>query len=89
MTDTVVNEALDMEMVKVLEGLLERNEEITARAVARLHPRISAASSVTRSVPRAKLLAQYQDRQKEIRGWHGKLSKLSKAKAAFSLTEKD
>jgi 16S rRNA G527 N7-methylase RsmG len=89
MTDTAADEALDMEMVKVLEGLLERNEEITARAVARLHPRISAASSITRSESRAKLLAQYQDRQREIRGWHGKLSKLSKEKAAFSLAEKD
>jgi len=89
MIDTAIDEALDREMVKVLDGLLERNEEITARAVARLTPRISAATSITRSESRAKLLAQYQDRQKEIRGWHGKLSKLSKEKAAFSLAEKD
>jgi 16S rRNA G527 N7-methylase RsmG len=79
----------DMEMVQVLDGLLERDEDITARAVARLHPSISAASSITRSESRSKLLASYQARQKEFRRWRGKLSKLSKEKAATALAEKD
>ena len=84
-----MNDSIDTEMVKVLDDLLEKNEDITARAVARLHPTISAASSITRSESRSQLLARYQERQKDIRGWHGKLSKISKGKAAISLADKD
>ena len=52
---------------EILETLLADDEDITARAVARLHPSINAASSITRSESRRKLLAEYQQRQTEYR----------------------
>ncbi len=79
----------DSEMEKVLQNLLARNENITARAVARHHPTIKAASSIIRSQSRAKLLAQYQARQKEYQKWQGNLLRISKEKAAAALAEKD
>ena len=88
-TIEIVIESKDPEMTKVLDELLERDEDITARAVARLHPTINAASSITRSEIRSKLLEQYQARQKEFRHWQGRLSKASKGKAASALADKD
>jgi N-acetylmuramic acid 6-phosphate (MurNAc-6-P) etherase len=44
--------ATDEQMRYVLEALLANDDDITARAVARLHPAISAASSITRSPAR-------------------------------------
>lgn len=79
----------DREMRQVLEALLERDEDITARAVARLHPRINAASSITRSPERSRLLEHYQGRQAEFRRWRGRPSKLSGAAAAGALAERD
>ena len=40
----------DTTLIQILEGLLERNEDITARAVARLHPAIGHASTITEQV---------------------------------------
>ncbi len=79
----------DLEMRQVLDDLLARNEDITARVVARLHPRIKAASSITRSAERSRILTQYQERQEEFRRWRGKLSKLSGTAAAGALAERD
>lgn len=79
----------DIEMRQVLDDLLARDEDITARAVARLHPRISAASSITRSAERSRLLEQYQQRQMEFRRWRGRSGKLSGAAAAGALAERD
>ena len=81
--------SVDPEMAKILDELLERDENITARAVARLHPSLKAASSITRSKYRSKLLEQYQKRQIEFRSWKGRLSKTSKNKTASALAEKD
>lgn len=78
----------DPEMLKVLDDLLSRDENITARAVARLHPTISAASSITRSNERSHLLALYQERQREFRRWRGRPGKLSGA-AAGALADRD
>lgn len=77
------------EMICVLEGLLERDEDITARAVARLHPQIRHASSVTRSKTRADLLAQYQQKQKDIRSLLKRNKKRSQEKIAEDLAKKD
>lgn len=77
------------EMRQVLDDLLARDEDITARAVARLHPQISAASSITRSASRRRLLAQYQQRQAEYRRWRGRPAKLSGVAAASALAERD
>ncbi|HVI60291.1 MAG TPA: hypothetical protein VM619_15655 [Luteimonas sp.] len=79
----------DPEMRRVLDDLLSRDEDITARAVARLHPRINAASSITRSAERSHMLAQYQERQAEFRRWRGRPGKLSGVAAANALAERD
>ncbi|WP_305805185.1 hypothetical protein [Stenotrophomonas sp. YIM B06876] len=79
----------DPEMHRVLEDLLSRDEDITARAVARLHPRINAASSITRSVERSRMLAKYQERQAEFRRWRGRPGKLSGDAAASALADRD
>lgn len=79
----------DEQMREILETLLADDEDITARAVARLHPSIKAASSITRSETRSKLLAEYQQRQSEYRRWRGRISKRSGADTAVSLADKD
>lgn len=79
----------DPEMRRVLEDLLSRDEDITARAVARLHPQIKAASSITRSKERSRMLAQYQERQAEFRRWRGRPGKLSGDAAASALADRD
>ena len=79
----------DLEMREVLDDLLARDEDITARAVARLHPRINAASSITRNADRSRVLAQYQERQAEFRRWRGRPSKLSGTTAASALAERE
>lgn len=79
----------DPDMRHVLDSLLARDEDITARAVARLHPRINAASSITRSVERSRMLAEYQERQAEFRRWRGRAGKLSGAAAASALADRD
>jgi len=79
----------DNQMRAILETLLADDEDITARAVARLHPSINAASSITRSESRSKLLAEYQQRQTEYRRWRGRVAKRSGADTAASLADKD
>jgi hypothetical protein len=79
----------DDQMREILETLLADDEDITARAIARLHPSISAASSITRSKTRSRLLAEYQNRQAEYRRWRGRVAKRSGADTAVSLADKD
>jgi hypothetical protein len=79
----------DPEMRLVLDDLLARDEDITARSVARLHPRIKAASSITRSIERSRLLSSYQQRQAEFRRWRGRPTKLAGAAAASALADRD
>ena len=79
----------DEQMREILEALLADDEDITARAVARLHPSINAASSITRSEARSTLLAEYQQRQAAYRRWRGRVGKRSGADTAASLTDKD
>ncbi len=79
----------DTAMIGVLERLLEQNENITARAVARLHTGISHASSITRSPARSILLAQYQEKQRYIRAHVGSIKKRSRENIAADLASKD
>ncbi|MCI0152289.1 hypothetical protein KNO81_41550 [Paraburkholderia sediminicola] len=79
----------DDQIRKILETLLADDEDITARAVARLHPSIKAASSITRSESRSRLLAEYQQRQADYRRWRRRVAKLSGADTATSLADKD
>lgn len=81
--------ASDEQMREILETLLADDEDLTARAVARLHPSIKAASSITRSESRSRLLAEYQQRQSEYRRWRGRVAKRSGADTAASLADKD
>jgi hypothetical protein len=76
-------------MRDILEMLLEQNDNITARAVARLHPTIRSASSITRSETRSALLAEYQHRQNEYRRWRGSVGKRSQVQVAASMADKD
>ena len=76
-------------MREILEMLLERDDDITARAVARLHPTIRAASSITRSETRSALLAEYQHRQNEYRRWRGRVGKKSGVHVAATIADKD
>ncbi|ANB72612.1 hypothetical protein AYM40_26820 [Paraburkholderia phytofirmans OLGA172] len=79
----------DEQMREILETLLADDGDITARAVARLHPSIKAASSITRSELRSRLLAEYQQRQSEYRRWRGRVAKRSGSDTATSLADKD
>ncbi len=74
---------------EILEGLLERDEDITARALARLHPTIKAASSITRSESRSQVLTEYQNRQREFRRWRGHIRKKSGTQVAEIVADKD
>jgi hypothetical protein len=79
----------DAEMRAILETLLTEDNDITARAVARLHPQIKAASSITRNQARTALLAEYQKRQHEYRVWRGRVGKQSAGDTAAALAKKD
>jgi hypothetical protein len=81
--------ATDPEMERILQEMLEANETITARAVARKHPAIGHASSITRIPVRAELLARYQEQQKQFREWQRRLPKRSRDQLAAQLTQKD
>lgn len=76
-------------LIRILDDLLQRDEDITARAAARLHPKIGHASTITRNPSRADLLAQYQAKQQDIRKHLGRLTKRSKEATAAELTSKD
>lgn len=76
-------------IVEILEDMLAKDETITARAIARRHPTLTHASSITRNEERAALLASYQDKQREFRSWQGKKNKLSGDDLALKLAEKD
>ena len=75
----------EQQMIAVLENLLASDENITARAAARLHPGINAASSITRNEKRSQLLAEYQARQLKYRVWRGRVGKRSGVETAAEL----
>jgi hypothetical protein len=79
----------ESKMREILEMLLEQDDNITARAVARLHPTITSASSITRSEARSALLSEYQHRQDEYRRWRGSVGKQSRAQVAATIADKD
>lgn len=79
----------DPEMERNLAEMLEADETITARSVARRHPAIKHASSITRIPVRSDLLARYQDRQKQFREWQQRMPKRSRDQIAAQLSQKD
>jgi hypothetical protein len=82
------NEA-DPEMTRILEEMLEADETITARAVARKHPSIKHASSVTRHPARSALLTHFQSQQVQYRTWQARKPKRSREQLAAQLAQKD
>lgn len=79
----------DAEMCQILEELLAADIDISARAVARKHSSIKAASSITRHDSRRALLTQYQERQRAFRQWLLRLPKRSRANIAADMALKD
>lgn len=76
-------------MQSILEELLANNIDITAREVARRHPSINAASSITRIPERRKLLEDYQAQQKTFREWSARSNKSSPARLQEQLAKRD
>jgi hypothetical protein len=79
----------DPEMIRILEEMLEANETVTARAVARKHPSIKHASSITRNSSRSELLARFQSKQAQYRTWQARMPKRSREQLATQLAQKD
>jgi 16S rRNA G527 N7-methylase RsmG len=79
----------DSTMVTILERLLAEDADITARAVARLHPVLSAASSITRNSARMALLSKYQEQQANYRRWSGRVARMSGSEQSAVLAAKD
>lgn len=77
------------EMQSILEELLANNIDITAREVARRHPSINAASSITRIPVRRRLLEDYQTQQKTFREWAARSDKSSPARLQEQLAKRD
>lgn len=79
----------DPELLQILQEMLESDETITARAVARKHPRIGHASSITRSSVRSGLVATFQAQQSKYREWQARSPKRSRDQLAAQLAQKD
>jgi len=79
----------DPEMLRILQEMLDNDEKITARAVARKHSEIGHASSITRSSARSELLARFQEQQAQYRAWRARSPKRSKDQLASQLAQKD
>lgn len=73
----------------ILEDLLSIDQDITAREVARRHPSLKAASSITRDPVRRALLSEYQHKQKDLRQWAARTQKTSAASVERILADRD
>lgn len=73
----------------ILEELLALDIDITAREVARRHPTLKAASSITRDVSRREAVIVYRQRQQEMRRWAERTQKKSNKSLEGILADKD
>lgn len=73
------------ELKHVLQAMLDRDEDITARGVARHHPSLKNASDITRHEGRKALLTKAIERQEELRLLAGKVAKTGTTAAAEKL----
>lgn len=89
MTEEMPLDAYDPEMEAILQEMIDRDEDITARGVTRLHSKLSAASSIIRNPARAKLLGVYQAKQQDHRAWRRRLAKRSQDSSVMDLAAKD
>lgn len=78
-----------IELSVILEGMLERNEDITARAVTRLHPGLKNASDITRHGGRRAELEKFQKKQLDLRKFVGKIRNSGTTIAAKALHASD
>lgn len=81
--------SVDEDMERVLQQMLDNNENITARGVVSKLVCLKAASSITRNPHRVALLMVFQERQKEFRKWQGRVGKTSKENVAQALAARD
>ncbi|NHZ91055.1 hypothetical protein F2P45_18830 [Massilia sp. CCM 8733] len=77
----------DTQLTAILESLLAENINISAREVAKRHPEVASASTITRDRARRELLEIYQLRQVELNKWQDRLKKGSKAEVATKLEQ--
>lgn len=75
----------DTQLIAILENLLAENINISAREVAKRHPAVASASTITRDRARRELLESYQVRQVELQKWQNRLKKGNKAEVATQL----
>ena len=81
--------SVDPEMEQILEAMLEADETITARAIARKHSKLGHASSITRSLERRRLVEAYQKQQKQRREWIERAPKHSHDQLIAQLAQRD
>lgn len=79
----------DSKMIPILQEMLDTDETITARAVARKHPSLKHASSITRNSARSDLLSRFQMQQNQYRAWQERMPKRSREQLASQLAQKD
>ncbi|HLO75269.1 MAG TPA: hypothetical protein VK196_02285 [Magnetospirillum sp.] len=82
-------EQTDRTFIAILDVMLQDNETITARAVARRLEGVDHASSITRDPWRNARLAEWQSRQTELRRIIERTDKCSKSNLAAALERKD
>lgn len=82
-------EQRDRTFIAILDTMLQENETITARAVARRLEGVDHASSITRDSWRNATLAEWQSRQAELRRMIERTDKSSKSNLAAALERKD
>jgi type I site-specific restriction-modification system R (restriction) subunit len=80
---------IDSKMIPILQEMLDSNETITARAVAKKHPSLKHASSITRNFARSDLLGRFQMQQNQYRAWQERMPKRSREQIASQLAQKD
>ena len=81
--------SIDEDMERVLQQMLDNDENITARGVVSKLECLKAASSITRNPHRVAKLKVFQERQKEFRSWQGRVSKTSKENIAQALAVRE
>jgi hypothetical protein len=80
---------VDDEIVKILEKMIEDEQNITVRGVIRNHSSLKAPSSITRNVSRTEIVNYYINKQQELKNWQKRVGKTSKENLSKSLAEKD
>jgi hypothetical protein len=81
-------QAVDARLRAQAEAMLEADETLTARALAR-RAGLSAASSITRDPTRRTLLQEFQQKQEHRRGWVVRSKKESLDRLRKALAQRD